>query len=341
MPIHTQAGVQVMKEASGGTEWKGRNCCATKVSRVLLVAATSPETLFGVSTSMNEPSWLDRDEYPFASRWFQVPAGRLHYVDHGSGPPVVMVHGNPTWSFLYRHLIKQLQPKYRCIAMDHLGFGLSDKPRDWSYLPKDHAANLSALIDALQLEDITLIVQDWGGPIGLSYAVAHPENVARIVIVNTWAWPVNRDPYYVFFSRFMGSPLGRMLILRYNFFARSVMRQMFSDKRKLRPAVHNHYLFPLSSPEERIGSAGFPKHIIQSTPWLDQLRKRLSALQDTPILIVWGMKDIAFRKKELQRWERIFPQARTARVSSAGHFVQEEAPDELAEAVIPFLRKSP
>jgi haloalkane dehalogenase len=183
-------------------------------------------------------------------------------------------------------------------------------------------------------------VQDWGGPIGLSYAVAHPENVARIVILNTWAWPVNRDPYYILFSRFMGSWLGRMLILRYNFFAKSVMRRVFGDKQKLLPAVHNQYLFPLSCPEERIGSAVFPKHIIDSTPWLDQLRKRLPALQDKPILIVWGMKDIAFRKKELHRWEQIFPHARTVRVNSAGHFVQEEAPDELAEAVIPFLSRS-
>ena len=117
---------------------------------------------------MSEADWIDRDEYPFESHYIQVPAGRMHYVDEGSGQPVVMVHGNPTWSFLYRKVIKRLQPEYRCIAMDHLGFGLSDKPKDWSYLPAEHSTNLATLIEGLGLKNITLVVQDWGGPIGLS-----------------------------------------------------------------------------------------------------------------------------------------------------------------------------
>lgn len=289
---------------------------------------------------MNNSNWIDRDEYPFASHYFRVPAGNLHYVDEGSGAPIVMVHGNPTWSFLYRKLIKRLRSDYRCIAMDHLGFGLSDKPRDWSYLPKDHAANLMALIKGLKLKNITLIVQDWGGPTGLSYAVAYPENVARIIIMNTWCWPVNHDPYYIAFSGFVGGPIGRMLIRRYNFFARSIMRQAFGDKRKLSAAAHEHYLRALANPEERKGCFIFPKQIIASTPWLDQLWSHISTLNNKPTLIVWGMKDIAFREKELQRWERTFPEARTVRLSSVGHFPQEEAPDELTDAVVPFLRET-
>jgi len=289
---------------------------------------------------MTDFNWIDREEYPFASHYFRVPAGNLHYVDEGSGPPIVMVHGNPTWSFLYRKLIKRLRFEYRCIAVDHLGFGLSDKPTDWSYLPKDHAANLTALIEGLGLKNITLIVQDWGGPTGLSYAVAHPQNVARIIIMNTWAWPVNRDPYYIAFSGFVGGPIGRMLIRRYNFFANSIMRQTFGDKRKLTAAAHEHYLRALATPEERKGCFVFPKQIIASSPWLDQLWTHISNLNDKPKLIVWGMKDIAFREKELQRWERMFPEAQTVRLSSVGHFVQEEAPDELAKAVVPFLRET-
>ena len=169
---------------------------------------------------MSNTNWIDREEYPFESHYFDVPAGSLHYVDEGCGQPIVMVHGNPTWSYLYRHLIKRLRSEYRCLAPDHLGFGLSDKPKDWSYLPADHATNLTALIEELGLKNITLVVQDWGGPIGLSYAVDHPENVARIIIMNTWAWPVNRDWYYIAFSGFVGGPIGRMLIRRYNFFAK-------------------------------------------------------------------------------------------------------------------------
>ena len=289
---------------------------------------------------MTEYGWIDRTEYPFESHYFSVPAGRMHYIDEGIGSPIVMVHGNPSWSFLYRHLIKRLQSEYRCIAMDHIGFGLSDKPRDWSYLPEDHAKNLDALIGYLDLENITLVVQDWGGPIGISYAVAHPESVARTILMNTWAWPVNRDLYYIAFSSFMGGPIGRFLIRKYNFFARSVMKHVFGDKTKLSPAIHNHYLKPLDSAETRMGSYIFPKQITGSTHWLNSLWGHISALREKPTLIIWGMKDIAFREKELRRWEEAFPGARTIRLTSVGHYVQEEAPDELADPVIPFLTET-
>lgn len=287
---------------------------------------------------MIDTSWIDRTEYPFESHYFATPAGRMHYVDEGNGSPVIMVHGNPTWSFLYRHLIKRLRQDYRCIAMDHIGFGLSDKPTDWSYLPADQAANLTALIADLELENLVLVVQDWGGPIGLSYAVAHPDNIAGIVIMNTWAWPVNHDWYYMAFSGFVGGPIGRMLIRRYNFFARSIMRQAYGDRDQLVPAVHEHYLRALAVPEERKGCYVFPKQIVASTPWLNQIWNGVSALKDKPVLIVWGMKDIAFRLKELERWESVFPAAQSIRLDSVGHFVQEEAPDELAEAVATFLK---
>lgn len=254
-------------------------------------------------------------------------------MDEGAGDPIVMVHGNPTWSFLYRDLIERLRPKNRCIAMDHIGFGLSDKPPDWSYLPADHADNLTALIESLELKNITLVLQDWGGPIGLSYAVEHPDNVARIVLMNTWAWPVNRDLHFLGFSAFMGGPIGRMLIRRYNFFANVVMRQAFGDKRKLREDIHRHYLRPLATPEDRQGCLVFPKQIVGSSKWLARLWQKMPALEGIPKTFVWGMKDIAFRDKELKRWERTFPEARSIRLDGVGHFVQEEAPEALAEAV--------
>ena len=284
--------------------------------------------------------WVDRTAYPFDSHYFGVPAGRMHYVDVGEGSPLVMVHGNPTWSFLYRDLIKRLSAEHRCVAVDHLGFGLSDKPRGWSYLPQDHAANLAALIHALQLKDITLVVQDWGGPIALCYAVAHPENVARIVLMNTWAWPVNRDPYYIAFSGFMGGPIGRTLIKHYNFFAGTMMRRLFGDKTRLTPEAQAHYLRALPTAADREGCVVLPKQIVKATPWLGRLWSGIPALADKPVLIVWGMKDIAFRKKELRRWEAAFPDAHVVRLPTVGHFVQEEAPDELARAVGAFLKRS-
>ena len=291
------------------------------------------------STTRRE-DWVDRDQYPFVSRFYAVPAGRMHYLDEGNGQPVVMLHGNPAWSFLYRHLIRQLRDEYRCIAPDHIGFGLSDKPEGWSYLPRDHSENLTSLLDELKVKNVTLVMQDWGGPIGMAYAVAHPENIAGLVILNTWSWPVDRDWYYRAFSGFMGGPVGRMLIRRRNFFATSVMKQAFGVKEKLTPAVHAQYLQALGTPAERKGCMVFPRQIIHSTAWLAGIWSRVSVLENLPALIVWGMKDIAFREKELQRWQRAFPRARTLRLEEAGHFVQEEAPEELFEAMLPFLRET-
>ncbi len=286
---------------------------------------------------MSDTDWIDRNEYPFASHYFQTAAGKLHYVDEGEGQPIVMLHGNPTWSFLYRNLIKRLRSQYRCIAPDHLGFGLSDKPVDWSYLPEEHAKNLAALFDHLGLKNITLVVQDWGGPIGMHYAVTHPENVARIIVMNTWAWPVNRDPHYVMFSAFMGGPIGRMLIKKRNFFAGTFMRAAFGDKSKLSEAAHQHYLRALPTAEARKGCYVFPKQIVASTPWLEQLWSKIAVLKDKPTLFVWGMKDVAFREKELQRWQSALPNSQTVRLPTVGHFVQEEAPEELGKAVTAFL----
>ncbi len=286
---------------------------------------------------MSFPDWLDRTAYPFAAHSFATAAGRLHYVDEGQGAPVVMVHGNPTWSFLYRRLILQLRAQYRCVAPDHLGFGLSDKPAGWDYGPEAHAVHLTALIDHLGLKDLTLVVQDWGGPIGLAYAVAHPENIARVVLLNTWAWPVNRDPYYIGFSGLMGGPLGRLLIRRYNFFAAVILRQAFGDSRRLTAAAHAHYLRPLATPADRTGCLVFPKQIIAATPWLAALERQLPVLRGKPIQIVWGMKDIAFRASELRRWEQCFPEAQVLRLPTVGHYVQEEAPEALGAALAAFL----
>jgi haloalkane dehalogenase len=289
---------------------------------------------------MGNTDWIDRNEYPFASHYFRTPAGKLHYVDEGSGEVVVMLHGNPAWSFLYRNLIKKLRSQYRCIAPDHIGFGLSDKPIDWSYLPEEHAKNLEALIEHLGLKNITLVVGDWGGPIGMQYAVAHPENVARFIVMNTWAWPVNDDFHYVSFSAFMGGPIGRLLIKRFNFFVTSFMRGAFGDKSKLSDHAHQHYKDALPTAASRKGCYVFPKQIIASTPWLEQLWSRISVLKDKPTLFVWGMKDVAFRERELKQWQRALPNSLTLRLNTVGHFVPEEAPEELGDAALAFLNDS-
>ncbi|MEI7648112.1 MAG: alpha/beta fold hydrolase [Methanomicrobiales archaeon] len=278
---------------------------------------------------MITPEWLDIQEYPFKQHFFKTPAGNMHYVDEGSGEPIVFVHGNPAWSFEFRKLIKEFSRTNRCIAPDMIGFGLSDKPLEYSYLPKEQAKNFDLFLESLPLEDITMVVGDWGGPVGLSYALNHPEKIKNIVITNTWLWSVRSDWYFQAFSRFMGGPVGRWLIKNRNFFADTIVRSAFGDKSRLTPLIHAHYLMPLSRPDERKGSWVFPGQIIGSSDWLQSLWDKRDLLQSKKILIAWGMKDIAFRKKELKMWMSAFPQARVVRFEDAGHFVPEEKPEEL------------
>ena len=226
------------------------------------------------------------------------PPGTMHYVDEGSGEPIVFVHGNPAWSFEFRNLIKEFSRTNRCIAPDLIGFGLSDKPAGWSYLPKEHAKNLGLFLESLDLDSITLVVGDWGGPIGLSYALNHPEKIKNIVITNTWLWSVRSDWYYQAFSRFVGGPIGRWLIRNHNFFAGTIVRVLFADKSRLTPKIHAHYLMPLEKPEERKGSWVFPAEIIGSSDWLQSLWDNRDMLRQKKILIAWGMKDIGFRENE-------------------------------------------
>ncbi|HMQ52725.1 MAG TPA: alpha/beta fold hydrolase [Anaerolineae bacterium] len=282
--------------------------------------------------------WLDRKEYPFASKYFILPVGRLHYIDEGDADHcVVMVHGNPAWSFTYRRLIKCLSKRYRCIAPDHIGFGLSDKPETWDYLPESHAENFEKLLNHLKVKSMTFIVGDWGGPIGLSYAVKHPELVKSIVITNTWLWPVKGVLHYELFSRFMGGLIGRTLIKRYNFFAKVLMKKMF--RAEISPHIHRHYLEPLRQPQDRKGCWVFPKQIIGSSDWLSSLWENRVIIEHKPAMIVWGKRDIAFREIELNQWKTVFHQVEVHEYNDVGHFVQEELGDGLCPLVEKHLEK--
>lgn len=274
------------------------------------------------------PPWVDREQYPFTPRGFDTPEGRLAYLDEGSGAPLVMVHGNPVWSFVYRAQVRALAPGFRAVVPDLLGFGLSDTPPS-PLSPAQHAQHLESLLDALELDGITFVVQDWGGPIGLDVASRNPQRVARLVILNTWAWSVRRDWYYQAFSRFMGGPLGRFLIARRNTFVESVMPAAYSQRSRLTPGIHDHYRNALATRERRACCARLPREIISSSGWLDGIEHRLGSLADKPVDIVWGLGDVAFRRKELERWRRIFPRAHVQELVDAGHWVQEEAPEVL------------
>ena len=184
---------------------------------------------------------------------------------------------------------------------------------------------------------MTLVVGDWGGPIGLSYAIRHPDKIKSILITNTWLWSVRNDLYYQGFSGFMGGPIGRWLIRRYNFFAKTILWMSYGDRSKLTPHIHKHYLEPFSRPDERKGSWILPKQIIDSSAWLDSLWSQRDILNGKISLIAWGMKDIAFRKNELDKWISAFPNVRVQRFEKSGHFLLEENPSELAQEILKQL----
>ena len=196
------------------------------------------------------PSWVDRSSYPFRSRFVQLAQGRLHYVDDGQGEPIVFVHGTPTWSFEYRHLIRELRGSRRCIAFDHLGFGLSERPSAFGYRPEDHARVFEEFVAALGLERFTLVVHDFGGPFALPFAEAHPERITRLVILNSFMWPID-DPKQVRQARFAGGAVGRLLYRYLNFSLRVLMPFAYGDKRRLTAQVHTQYLAPFAEPRAR------------------------------------------------------------------------------------------
>ena len=289
------------------------------------------------SIHVDDPPWLDRTLFPFESRFLDLPAGRLHYVDEGpqEAPTLLCLHGNPTWSFLYRDVVRALSDDYRVVAPDLLGFGLSDKPADFSYLPRDHARVLDRVATELGLDDVVLLVHDWGGPIGLDWATRHPERVRGVVVTNTWMWP--HDSAHVRrFGRLLGGWLGREAILRFNAFARVVVPLAFADRSRLSDEVHRHYTAPLSTPDDRKASWVFPRELLGSATWLGDLWGRRESLRKKPLLVVWGTEDPAFGG-ELDRWRQAFPRARTVEFDDCGHYVAEERGRELAAAVEGFL----
>ena len=275
---------------------------------------------------------VDPAEYPFADRWFERGGSALHYVDEGSGPPVLMLHGNPTWSFLYRNVIKQLGGACRSIAPDYPGFGLSDHPPGYGYTPQEHAEWIHALIDAAGLKRFVLVLQDWGGPIGLSIAVERPDDVAGLVILNTWAWPP--DPRMVVFSLIMGGPVGKYLHLRRNFFARKIVPSGIARAERRTPAILKAYTDPFPSPASRMGTWVFPRAIRQSAGWLAEIERQLPRLRAKPVEFVWAMKDVAFgREPIIARWLSYFPGAPVDRLPEAKHYLQEDEPEGVAAAV--------
>lgn len=256
----------------------------------------------------------------------------MHYVDEGSGPPLLLLHGNPTWSFLYRHMIGELRDRFRCIAPDYLGFGLSDRPEGYGYTTEEHARMVGDLLDDLDLDGYLLMGQDWGGPIGLAASVDRAERVRGIVLGNTWFWPVPTS--FAIFSRVMsGWPMQR-LILERNLFVERLMPAAMS--RNLTAEEMDHYRRVQPSAEARRGVAQMPRELRAARPLLERLEREVPArLGDRRALIVWGMKDPAIRASIcVPRVRRAFPDHEMVELRGARHYIQEDAPGEIADAIL-------
>ncbi len=291
-------------------------------------------------------------EYPFASHFIDTPMGKMHYLDEGmpnERSTVLAVHGNPSWSFLYRALVKGFAKERRVVVPDHIGFGLSDKPDDEAaYTLKAHIAHLEALVLELDLTNITLVMQDWGGPIGLGVAARHPNRIKALVVMNTFGFypPVDgmnpeklKLPPPLLMMRSRG--LGDFMVRRLSFFEKQVMTMATATKRK--GAVKRAYRAIFRGPEERAGVMAFPRMIPTNTrhPAAKILLEETGPYIENftgPAHIFWGLKDPLIPIGALEAWKKRLPQAGVTEFKKARHYLQDDVPNELVQELGQFLR---
>ena len=284
--------------------------------------------------------------YPFQPHYFDRGSGlRMHYVEEGQGAPVLMVHGNPSWSFYYRNLVKALSDTHRCIAPDHIGMGLSDKPDDvsYAYTLKQRIDDLEAFIASLKLtQPLTLVMHDWGGMIGMGWAVRHPEQVARLVILNTGAFPLPPEKAFPWPLKLTRTWLGTLLVRGFNAFAYGTT--LIGCRRNHMPAdIANAYCAPYNSWANRIATLRFVQDIPLSPAdagyaIVKHAESNLHIFKDTPAMIGWGGKDFVFDAAFLRQWQQHLPNAKVHLMPDVGHYVLEDAADELIPIITQFVR---
>jgi len=281
--------------------------------------------------------------FPFEPRFLDLGEIRLHYVDEGpaDAAPLLFAHGNPTWSYLWRRPIAELSSRgHRCVAFDHMGFGRSDKPPQLSaYSLQRHVDNALALIDALDLSDVTLVAHDWGGPIGLGALLERSDRLTGLVLMNTWAWEL---PSFLppFLREFRTEGLGEILALGGNLFVESIPGGM--RRRDADPLMMEAYRAPFPDYWSRAGTLAFQRDIPlterdRSAPLMASIHERLPDVA-VPVLLVWGMRDPVFQPVFLEQWRELFPAAGTVELTDASHFVVEDRPDAVTDAIGGFLR---
>ena len=295
---------------------------------------------------MNADPQVPRELYPFAGQHLDLDGLDYHYLDEGSGAPIVMVHGNPTWSFYYRDLVRALRDRYRVLVPDHIGCGFSDKPDDsrYRYTLDQRVADLGAFLDHVEPDKpITLVAHDWGGMIAMAWAVRHPERVARIVRMNTAAFllpdamsmPATLD--FVRNTRFAS-----FCVRHFNLFSRGAT--WMAPAKRLSKPLRDAYCAPYDTPDHRIATLRFVQDIplAPGDPAYDTVSEVAAGLKqfsDTPILLLWGEKDFVFKTKVLSIFEAIWPHAEVHRFPAAGHYVLEDASAEIQPLIRDFLTR--
>lgn len=282
------------------------------------------------ATALTRPSWVPSELYPFEDRWADIEGNAVHYVDEGDGPPLLLLNGNPSWSFGWRDVILGLRGQFRCIAPDYPGFGLSRAAPDYDFLPASHSRVVERLVDDLGLRGLTVFGYAWGGPIGLGLAGRRPELIRALVVGNTWGWPLKRLAPRLFAAVF-GGPLGRLTVDRLNlllrvFLPRNLRRRPLSD------AERAAYLGPWPAGARGVMRV-FPRQIVAGGPYLREVEANLPKLAGKPALILAPDSDRGFSEAELGRWQSLFPTARTVKLVNVGHYIDEDAPEEIVEAI--------
>jgi haloalkane dehalogenase len=280
---------------------------------------------------------VDRALFPFESKFVDSRGGaRIHYVDEGQGPVVLMLHGNPTWSFLYRKMIARMSAHFRCVAVDYPGFGLSTAPDGYDFLPSTHANVVSEFVEALDLADFIVVMQDWGGPIGLAVAERHPKRVRGLVIGNTWGWPLAGELRMEAFSWLMGGPIGRTMARTFNGVWRYFMKEGFVEQPS-EPEMAM-YRAPFLDRANRIQTAIFPRQLVKAQAFEAEVEAGLNKLSSKEVLFLWGTEDFAFRKPELERFMTYFPN-HEHHALHASHFWQDDQGEVAADHILDWAKR--
>jgi pimeloyl-ACP methyl ester carboxylesterase len=290
-----------------------------------------------VETDLIRARGLDRSLYPFESRWERIGGHRMHFVDEGRGEPIVCVHGNPSWSFYWRHIVRGFRDTHRVIAADHIGCGLSDKPGDdaYDYTLDRRVADLGELLDRLVPDEpVNLALHDWGGMIGMAWAVRNPDRVRRISLFNTAAFPLPASatglPWQLRLTR---TPLGSLLVRGFNGFSRGTLA-IGTRMRTLTDAEKAWYVAPYATWHDRIATLRFVQDIPldnRDRAWntVTETAAALDRFRSTPVTIHWGHRDPVFDRHFFDEWKRRWPHAQIREWAEGGHYILEDATDEI------------